>query len=102
MSYDKVEVPEGGEKITAVDAENDELDVPENPIIPIIHGDGIGQDVGPAAEKVLGKAAEATGREIHWMRLYAGESAREKYDENLPEETIDAIREFNVAIKGPL
>ncbi|NEU55695.1 isocitrate dehydrogenase (NADP(+)) [Halorussus sp. MSC15.2] len=102
MSYDKVEVPEDGEKITAVDAENDELDVPENPIIPIIHGDGIGQDVGPAAQKVLQKAAEATGREIHWMRVYAGESAREKYDENLPEETVEAIREHRVAIKGPL
>jgi isocitrate dehydrogenase len=102
MSYDKVDVPEGGEKITAVDPENDELDVPENPIIPIIHGDGIGQDVGPAAQQVLQKAAEATGREIHWMRLYAGESAREKYDENLPEETVEAIRDHRVAIKGPL
>jgi isocitrate dehydrogenase len=102
MSYDKVEVPENGEKITAVDAENDELDVPENPIIPIIHGDGIGQDVGPAAQKVLQKAAEETGREIHWMRVYAGESARDMYDENLPEETVEAIREHRVAIKGPL
>ena len=102
MSYEKVEVPEEGEKITVVDAESDELDVPENPIIPIIYGDGIGQDVGPAAQTVLEAAAEATGREIHWMRLYAGESAREKYDENLPEETVEAIKEFNVAIKGPL
>ncbi|WP_135829381.1 isocitrate dehydrogenase (NADP(+)) [Halorussus halobius] len=102
MSYDKVDVPEDGTKITAVDPENDELDVPEDPIVPIIHGDGIGEDVGPAAQKVLQKAAEATGREIHWMRLYAGESAREKYDENLPEETVEAIREHRVAIKGPL
>ncbi|WP_115864834.1 isocitrate dehydrogenase (NADP(+)) [Halorussus litoreus] len=102
MNYEKVEVPEGGAKITAEDAENDELDVPQNPIIPIIHGDGIGEDVGPAAQKVLQKAAEATGREIHWMRVYAGESAREMYDENLPEETVEAIREHRVAIKGPL
>lgn len=102
MSYDKVDVPEDGTKITAVDPENDELDVPEDPIIPIIHGDGIGEDVGPAAQKVLQKAAEATGREIHWMRLYAGESAREKYDENLPEDTVEAIRDHRVAIKGPL
>ncbi|QCJ46112.1 MULTISPECIES: isocitrate dehydrogenase (NADP(+)) [Haloprofundus] len=102
MSYDKVEVPEEGQKITVADEETGELDVPENPIIPIIHGDGIGTDVGPAAQKVLAAAAEATGRSISWMRVYAGESAREKYDENLPDDTVDAIKEFNVAIKGPL
>ncbi|WP_136717226.1 isocitrate dehydrogenase (NADP(+)) [Halorientalis salina] len=102
MSYEKVDVPADGEKIEVVDPDNDELDVPENPIIPIIYGDGIGVDVGPAAQKVLEAAAEATGRDIHWMRVYAGESARERYDENLPQETVDAIREFNVAIKGPL
>ncbi|MWG35108.1 isocitrate dehydrogenase (NADP(+)) [Halomarina oriensis] len=101
MSYEKVDVPEEGEPITVAD-DGDELDVPENPIIPIIYGDGIGQDVGPAAQTVLDAAAEATGRDISWMRLYAGESAREKYDENLPDDTVDAIREFRVAIKGPL
>ena len=98
--YDKVEVPEEGQQITVDD--NDELDVPENPIIPIIHGDGIGTDVGPAAQKVLEAAAEATGRSISWMRIYAGQSARDKYDENLPDDTVEAIKEFNVAIKGPL
>ncbi|UPV75178.1 NADP-dependent isocitrate dehydrogenase [Halorussus limi] len=102
MSYDKVEVPESGEKITVAEEGEDGLEVPDNPIIPIIHGDGIGQDVGPAAQKVLSKAAEETGRDVNWMRLYAGESAREKYDENLPDETVDAIREHRVAIKGPL
>ncbi|WP_248895490.1 isocitrate dehydrogenase (NADP(+)) [Haloplanus halobius] len=101
MSYEQVEVPADGERITA-DAETGELDVPSNPIIPIIHGDGIGTDVGPAAQKVLDAAAEATGRSISWMRLYAGESARERYDENLPDDTVEAIREFRVAIKGPL
>ncbi|WP_336135464.1 isocitrate dehydrogenase (NADP(+)) [Natronomonas amylolytica] len=100
MGYDKVEVPAEGEKIEVT--EDDELVVPDDPIIPIIHGDGIGTDVGPAAQKVLQAAADATGREIHWMRVYAGESARERYDENLPEETVDAIREYKVAIKGPL
>src|SRR6056297_2849985 len=102
MSYDKIDVPEDGEKITLKEGTEDELEVPDNPIIPIIYGDGVGSDVGPAAQNVLDAAAEATGREIHWMRLYAGESAREKYDENLPEDTTEAIREFNVAIKGPL
>src|SRR6056297_3908826 len=102
MSYDQIDVPEEGEAITLADEETGELNVPSNPIIPIIYGDGIGADVGPAAQKVLETAAEATGRNVHWMRVYAGESAREKYDENLPEETVDAIREHRVAIKGPL
>ncbi|WP_435359441.1 isocitrate dehydrogenase (NADP(+)) [Haloarchaeobius sp. DFWS5] len=97
--YDKVEVPDEGQQITV---EDDELVVPENPIIPIIHGDGIGTDVGPAAQKVLDAAADATGRSISWMRVYAGSSARDKYDENLPADTVEAIKEFNVAIKGPL
>ncbi|WP_226010691.1 isocitrate dehydrogenase (NADP(+)) [Halomicrobium salinisoli] len=100
--YDSVEVPAEGEKIEVVDEENDELDVPETPIIPIIHGDGIGKDVGPAAQKVLSAAANATGRDIAWMRVYAGESGREKYDENLPDDTVNAIDEHRVAIKGPL
>jgi len=102
MSYDQIEVPEEGEQITLADEETGELNVPETPIIPIIYGDGIGSDVSPAAQKVLDAAAEATGRSIAWMRLYAGGSARDKYDENLPQETVDAIREHRVAIKGPL
>ena len=100
MSYDKVDVPDAGSQIE-VD-ENDEFVVPDDPIIPIIFGDGIGVDVGPAAQKVLEAAAEATGREINWMRVYAGETAREKYDENLPEDTLRAMREFKISIKGPL
>ena len=98
--YDKVEVPDEGQQIEVTD--DDTLNVPENPIIPIIHGDGIGTDVGPAAQKVLEAAANATGRDISWMRVYAGSSAREMYDENLPDDTVEAIKEFNVAIKGPL
>ena len=99
MSYDQVAVPDEGERI---EADGDAFDVPDDPIIPIIHGDGIGRDVAPAAQRVLGAAAEATGREIHWMRLYAGEAARERYDENLPDDTLAALREFNVGVKGPL
>ncbi|SFG48983.1 isocitrate dehydrogenase (NADP) [Halopelagius inordinatus] len=102
MSYDKIEAPESGEKITLADEETGELAVPDNPIVPIIHGDGIGTDVGPAAQKVLEAAAEATGRSIEWLRVYAGESARQKYDENLPEDTVQAIKDHRVAIKGPL
>ena len=100
MGYDKVEVPSEGTKVTVTD--DDEFVVPDDPIIPIIYGDGIGSDVGPAAQTVLEAAAEATGREINWMRVYAGESAREKYGENLPDDTIEALKEFKVSIKGPL
>jgi len=102
MAYEQVEVPDEGEAIEVVDAENDELDVPDTPVIPILYGDGIGTDVGPAAQKVLKAAATATGRDVSWMRVYAGESARERYDENLPDDTIEAIKQFRVAIKGPL
>jgi len=98
--YEQVDVPENGSTID-VD-ENDGLVVPDDPIIPIIHGDGIGTDVGPAAQKVLNAAAEATGREINWMRVYAGESARDKYGENLPDDTVEAMKQFRVSIKGPL
>ena len=100
--YDRVEVPADGTPIEVVDEEADELDVPEDPVIPIIHGDGVGTDVGPTAQRVLDAAAEATGHEIAWMRVFAGESGREKYDENLPDDTVNAIDEFRVAIKGPL
>ncbi|HET7323815.1 MAG TPA: isocitrate/isopropylmalate family dehydrogenase, partial [Halococcus sp.] len=99
MSYEQVDVPSEGEKIESTDGN---LDAPNDPIIPIIHGDGIGTDVAPATQKVLSAAAGATGRAIHWMRLYAGESARDRYDENLPDDTLEALREFKVGIKGPL
>ncbi len=88
--------------MSVTDAAADELNVPDDPIVPIIYGDGTGTDIGPAAERVLGAAAEATGREIHWMRVYAGESARERYGENLPAETLSALSEFRVGLKGPL
>jgi isocitrate dehydrogenase len=102
MAYDRLEVPSEGERVTVLDEDADEFEVPETPIIPILYGDGIGTDVGPAAQSVLEAAANATGRDIAWLRIYAGESARRKYDENLPADTVDAIREFRVAIKGPL
>jgi isocitrate dehydrogenase len=102
MAYDKIERPDEGERIEVVDEDSDTLDVPDHPIVPILYGDGIGGDVGPATQEVLTAAARATGRDVAWMRLYAGTTAREKYDENLPDETVEAIREHRVAIKGPL
>jgi len=100
--YEQVEVPSSGSRIELADPDTYALDVPDDPIIPIIYGDGIGTDVGPAAQQVLEAAANATGRELNWMRVYAGEAARERYDENLPDDTVEAIKEHRVAIKGPL
>jgi len=102
MEFDKLEVPDEGQRVEVLDEKADEFEVPDHPIIPILYGDGIGTDVGPAAQQVLTAAAQATGRDVSWMRVYAGESAREKYDENLPQDTVDAIKEFRIAIKGPL
>ncbi len=102
MAYERIQVPDSGDPIEVRDADADLLDVPDTPIIPILYGDGIGTDVGPATQKVLEAAAHATGRDVSWMRVYAGESARDKYGENLPSDTIEAIRDHRVAIKGPL
>ena len=81
------------------------LKVPDSPIIPVIIGDGIGQDVTPVAIKVLDSAvAKAYGddRQISWKKVLAGEEAFKETEEWLPEETLDSIREHLVAIKGPL
>jgi isocitrate dehydrogenase len=101
MSYEQVEVPEEGE---AIEFDGEQLSVPDTPIIPIIYGDGIGVDVGPAAQTVLEAAAGATGHHISWMRVYAGERAQEEYGEgtHLPDETVRAFEQFHVGIKGPL
>lgn len=101
--YSKVNIPQG-EKIQLIDGA---LQVPNHPIIPFIEGDGIGVDVTPAMQAVLNAAAEkAYGgkRKIAWMEVYAGGKANEVYGENtwLPSETLDLIREYHVAIKGPL
>ncbi|HEB67875.1 MAG TPA: NADP-dependent isocitrate dehydrogenase [Gammaproteobacteria bacterium] len=105
MGYEKIAVPAEGEKI-AVSAEG-ALDVPARPIIPFIEGDGIGVDITPVMRRVTDAAVEkAYGGEkaIAWMEIYAGEKATQVYgpDVWLPDETMDAIREFSVAIKGPL
>jgi isocitrate dehydrogenase len=102
--FDKVIVPESGQRITIVDGK---LNVPNNPIIPFIRGDGIGIDLWPATQLVLDGAVEkAYGgeRKIAWMKIYAGDEAVEHYGDMqyLPEDTTNAIEEFIVAIKGPL
>ncbi len=99
FTYQKVKPPEEGEKIKYEDGK---LIVPDNPIIPYFEGDGIGKDVVPAALMVLDAAAEKIGKEIVWFKVYAGEDAYKMYGTHLPEDTLNAIREFRVALKGPL
>jgi isocitrate dehydrogenase len=97
-----VKVPDAGERIAV---SRDRLQVPAKPIIPFIRGDGIGPDIWRAAVGVFDAAvrkAYAGERQICWTEIYAGEKAHELYGEWLPEETLDAIRRFVVAIKSPL
>jgi isocitrate dehydrogenase len=97
--YEKVKPPENGKKIRYEDGK---LIVPDNPIIPYFEGDGIGKDVVPAALMVLDAAAEKIGKEVVWFRVYAGEDAYKLYGDYLPADTLNAIKEFRVALKGPL
>ena len=101
----KTKIPDQGKKITISDS--GKLNVPSNPIIPFIEGDGIGSDIWAASVKVFDKAIELAynnERKIHWMEIYAGEKANSVYGENtwLPDETLDIINEYLIAIKGPL
>ncbi len=105
MAFDKIVVPAEGEKIT-VNGDNS-LNVPANPIVPFIEGDGIGVDITPVMKRVVDAAVEkASGgqRRIAWMEIYAGEKATRVYgpDVWLPDETLAAVKEYVVSIKGPL
>jgi isocitrate dehydrogenase len=101
-TYRLAQVPASGESISYSDGV---LSVPDNPIIPFIEGDGTGPDIWRAAVRVLDAAVErayAGKRRIAWMKVYAGEESHSRYGEWLPEETVNALREFRVSIKGPL
>ena len=105
LGYQKIQVPATGDKIT-VNADMS-LSVPKNPIIPFIEGDGIGVDISPVMIKVVDAAVEKAykgERKIAWMEVYAGEKATQVYDQDtwLPQETLDAVRDYVVSIKGPL
>ncbi|MGV8863467.1 MAG: NADP-dependent isocitrate dehydrogenase [Pseudomonas sp.] len=105
MGYQKIQVPAVGDKIT-VNADHS-LNVPNNPIIPFIEGDGIGVDISPVMMKVVDaavKKAYGGERKISWMEVYAGEKATQVYDQDtwLPQETLDAVKDYVVSIKGPL
>lgn len=102
--YEKITPPTTGEKITF---NNGEPVVPDNPIIPFIRGDGTGIDLWPASQRVLDAAVEAAygdKRKISWFKVYAGDEACEQYGtyQYLPQDTLTAIKEYGVAIKGPL
>ena len=105
MAYQHIKVPSSGEKIRV--NQDFSLSVPDNPIIPYIVGDGTGVDITPVMLKVVDAAvSKAYGgrKKIVWMEMYAGEKSCKVYGENvwLPEETLEASREFVVSIKGPL
>ena len=104
MIYKKIKVPKSGEKISYKDGR---LLVPDNPVIPFIEGDGIGVDITPPMINVVNKAVKiAYGgkKKIEWMEVYCGEKATKKYDKDtwLPDETIEALKEYVISIKGPL
>tara|TARA_B100001248_G_scaffold153983_1_gene115855 strand:+ start:1436 stop:2692 length:1257 start_codon:yes stop_codon:yes gene_type:complete len=105
MAYQNIEIPETGSKITLND--DGSLNVPNDPIIPYIEGDGIGIDITPAMLNVVDSAvAKSYGgdKKISWMEVYCGEKSTEVYGDDvwLPDETIEALREYVVSIKGPL
>lgn len=105
MSYQHIKVPTEGQKITVND--DFSLNVPDNPVIPFIEGDGIGVDITPVMRKVVDAAVNKAydgKRKIHWMEVYAGEKSLNVYgpDVWLPEETLEAVKDYVVSIKGPL
>lgn len=103
MAFDKIVVPSEGQKITAT---NGKLNVPDNPILLFIEGDGIGKDIMTASKRIWDAAVEKAyggARKIAWMEIYSGEKAASVYDGDfMPEETFEALREYLIGIKGPL
>jgi isocitrate dehydrogenase len=101
-SYRFAQVPRDGERIGFA---NGKLSVPDEPIIPFIEGDGTGPDIWRASRRVFDAAVErafAGKRRIAWMEVFAGEKAHKNHGDWLPQETVDALQEFRVSIKGPL
>ena len=102
IEFDKLQVPTKGETIGKV---NGQLEVPSQPIIPVIEGDGIGRDIMKATRRVIDAAIESaygSEKRVVWFDVYAGEKANAEYGEWLPQDTFDAIKHFRVALKGPL
>ena len=101
MAYKDITPPAGGK----ISIKNGKLNVPHNPVLPFIRGDGTGPDIWAASQRVFDAAVQkAYGgkRKIAWFEVYAGETAKNKFDNWLPDDTIEAFKEFLVGIKGPL
>ncbi len=101
MAYKDVTPPAGGK----IWIQNGKLNVPDNPILPFIRGDGTGPDIWAASQRVFEAAVQKAyggNRKIAWFEVFAGEAAKNKFDNWLPDDTIEAFREFLVGIKGPL
>ncbi len=101
MAYKDITPPAGGK----ISISNGKLSVPNNPILPFIRGDGTGPDIWAASQRVFDAAVEnAYGgkRKVSWFEVFAGETAKNKFDNWLPDETVEAFKEFLVGIKGPL
>src|SRR6185503_1354107 len=101
MSYTSITPPAGGK----ISIKNGKLQVPDNPVIPFIRGDGTGPDIWAASQRVFDAAVEkAYGgkRKIAWFEVFAGESAFKKFNNWLPDDTVEAFKEFLVGIKGSL
>ncbi|MFN2216372.1 MAG: isocitrate/isopropylmalate family dehydrogenase, partial [Anaerolineales bacterium] len=102
MAYANITIPKGGEKITLKDGK---LQVPDNPVIPFIEGDGTGRDIWNASVRVFDAAVQkayGNDRKIHWMEVFAGEKSFKLFNSWLPDETVEAFKDFLVGIKGPL
>jgi isocitrate dehydrogenase len=102
QSFNGVAVPSNGARINYRDGK---YQIPDNPTIPFIEGDGTGRDIWKASVRVFDAAVEKAykgKRHVAWYEVFAGEKAKAKFDNWLPDDTVDAIREFRVAIKGPL
>jgi isocitrate dehydrogenase len=101
MAYKDITPPEGG-KITITDGN---LQVPDNPVVPFIRGDGTGPDIWAASQLVFDAAIDKAyggAKQIAWFEVFAGQSSKDKFDEWLPDDTVAAFREYLVGIKGPL
>jgi isocitrate dehydrogenase len=101
MAYKDLTPPQGGK----IAVSNGKLNVPENPVIPFIRGDGTGPDIWAASERVFNAAVQKAyhgQRSISWFEVYAGEAAKKKFDNWLPDDTVEAFKDYLVGIKGPL
>lgn len=102
MSYDQLKELNTGAKIKVSAGK---VEVPDDPIVPFVEGDGIGRDITKATHRVVNAAVEKSyggKRKIHWWEIYAGDKAQEKYGELLPKDTLKAVEDYKVVIKGPL